>query len=179
MQILCSPSRVALFTGHWHGAKSRVASDSRLSDPSFATLRAGLRSASAGHHKSLCPSKNCFFLCKIEFCREFKMFRGALDHKEAMINQHNVGWLSDRRRVVRWTAGCARRHRIIILATGGCRGLGTRGEGEPGTFSLHRPVPYNATRNAASCCNGKNKTFTLPLKHTDHNWQSWDEISPH
>ena len=102
------------------------------------------------------------------------MFWGSLDHKEAIINQHNVDWLSDRRRVVRWTAACARRHRIIIRTrTGGCRGrAGERGGARD---ILHRPVTYNAIRNAASCCNGKNKTFTLPLKPTDHhNWQSWD-----
>ena len=56
MQNLCSPSQVAHFTVHWHG---EVSGRARLSALGSKFRNSAARSASAGHHKSLCPSKVC------------------------------------------------------------------------------------------------------------------------
>ena len=175
--------RTSLFTDT---EKSQVAPDSQLSDPSFATLRPGQR---ARDITRVCVRQK-FVFCQELICLALTISKRPSGSQGGNISHYLSAFWSPESCVVRLARDCGlceARHRIIISQDSAPihRRLPGTGPWRGERDIFHRPVAYNATRNAASCCNGKNKTFTLSLKPpgewlgTVHNWQSSDEISFH
>ena len=152
-----------LITGHWQGSKvSALGSKFRNS------VRSGQRALdiTPASVRQKVPIRS---LQVSVLCLAWQVLYSLDITRKGSNKPTTQCWLAFCSPESKWgTAACARRHRIIIRTLQlppGCRGL-DRGEGRArGTFSTGRCLTIRG-RNAASCCNGKNKTFTLSLKPT-------------